>query len=465
MGHHARTLTAVIVVLAAALVAVSSAAAEPYVVRAETRDMNSIATGAFLPRTAVEATAVTITDEALTQPPATCPATSPVAALVAAFGPTQVKTLYTGGRWVVSKLKGYGPTFPAPPGTMPPWYWRIYVDQHSMDGGAGWAAGDVCAPPPYSAGGSEVLAYQACGSIPGPTTQCYSASPLYMRIRDGGPYDLAPQTVPGRGAPVATKVFNDDPQIGTPSAALLGTDESTFTPVKVPAAPSPLQGQGAYSFTEYGPHQVIAVAENGSRPPARMAVCVSEGNDGFCGSTKVQPPPEIPYDPSPCTTNGHDGFCGTIDTSGPITHVTNITQKRVFKPRKGPGQVKGTIETDPNGVQDVKLRLTRVLSVRVKVKAKKKKGSRKKPKARYKTVKRCSAWSDQTALLVTMKKCGAKYAKWWTADLSDLRNEFSYSFAMTLPRGTYTLEVLAADEDGHKDAPEPGRNVLTFTVR
>jgi hypothetical protein len=303
--------------------------------------------------------------------------------------------------------------------------------------------------------------YQACGTLPSNTTQCFSGTPLYMRIRDGGPYDVAPQTVPGRGAPVTARIFNAYPSLGAPASGFLGTDEASFTAVRVEST-GPLMGQGAYSFTEYGPHQVIAGADN--RPPARMSVCVSEGNDGFCGSTKVLPPPEIPYDPSPCASNGHDGFCGTTDTSGPITHVTNITNKKVFKAKKGPGQLKGTIETDPNGVKDVQLRLTRVVSVKVKVAVKKKKGQ-KKAKTRYKTVKRCSAWSDATALLVTQKKCGAKYAKWWTAELSDLRNEFSYSFAMTLPRGTYTLEVLAADEDGHKDATAHGRNVLTFTVK
>jgi hypothetical protein len=207
----------------------------------------------------------------------------------------------------------------------------------------------------------------------------------------------------------------------------------------------------------------------GDRPPARIPVCVTEGNDGFCGTTKVNPPPEIPYDPSPCTTNGHDGFCGTTDTSGPVTHVSNIANKQVFKAKKSPGQVKGTIDVDPNGVGAVKLRLTRVLTtkVKVKVKAKRKKGSKKKPKTRYRyrTVKRCSAWSDDTLLFKTTKKCGAKYGTWWTADLSDLRNEFSYSFALKLPRGTYTLEVSATDEDGHLDAPTPGRNVLTFTVK
>ena len=54
MGHLARTLTAIIAVLTATLVVASTAAAFPSVVRVETRDMNSIATGAFVNRMAVD---------------------------------------------------------------------------------------------------------------------------------------------------------------------------------------------------------------------------------------------------------------------------------------------------------------------------------------------------------------------------------------------------------------------------
>ncbi|WCB95535.1 hypothetical protein DSM104299_04284 [Baekduia alba] len=460
MGHHARTLTAVVAVLSATtLVAASTAAAQPAIVRAETRDMNAIATGAFINRTAVSTAAVTVQDLAGAQPDQTCADTSPVAALAAAVGATQVKTQYdaTTHHWLLSTLKGLGPQGGLAPPTQPKWSWRIYVDQAPIDGGGGWEAGDVCAATVPT--GSEVLAYQSCGSQ---TFGCYSGTPLYTRIRDGGPYDIAPQTVPGRGAPVAIKIFGDPP-IGTPAAALFGTDEPGFTPTQS-LATGPLQGQAQVSFTEPGPHQIIGVASNGTRPPARLAVCVSEGNDGYCGSTRYQPPPEVPYvTPSPCATNGHDGFCGTTDTSGPVTHVTNIPNKRVFKANKGPGQVKGTIDLDPNGVGAVQLRLTRVTTAKVLVKPKKSK-AKKKAKKRYKTVKRCTAWSDDKALLVTAQ-CGTKNAKWFKAELSDLRNEFTYGFALTLPKGTYTLEVSATDEDGHKDAPAHGRNVITFAVK
>jgi hypothetical protein len=456
MGHHARTLTAVIAVLVATLVAASSAAAFPSVVRVETRDMNSIATGAFVNRTAVDTPGpVTIADATDPATTTTCAATSPVAAVVAAVGATQVKTIKdpTSGQWVITSIKGLAQAPVVAPAINPPWYWRVYVDQGPVDNGANrFDQQESCGGPDVPAG-SEVLVYKACGTS---TSGCYSGTPLYLRVRQGGPYDIAAQTVPGRGAPVVVRAIADK----TAATALFGTDEGvTATASAVGVTP----GETAVSFTASGPHAIIVVANNGTRPPGRMAVCVSEGNDGFCGSTRYQPPPEIVYPPSPCATNGHDGLCGTTDTSGPVTHVTNITDKKVFKARKGPGQVTGTIDTDPNGVGAVKLRLTRVSTTRVKVKAKKTK-AKKKPKARYKTVRRCTAWNDTTALLQTTK-CGTRYAKWFTADLSDLRDKFTYSFALTLPAGTYTLEVLATDEDGSKDPPVAGRNVLTFTVK
>ncbi|MCW2995518.1 MAG: hypothetical protein JWQ18_3013 [Conexibacter sp.] len=459
MGHLARTLTASIAVLAATLVVVSNAAAFPSVVRVETRDMNSIASGAFVNRVAVDTPGpVTITDAGDATVSTTCAAASPVAAVVAAVGAAQVKTIKdpTTGQWLISSIKGATqPTTITAPAVNPQWFWRVYVDQGPVDNGAyNFNQQESCGGPDVPAG-SEVLVYKACANTTISSTACYSGTPLYLRVRQGGAYDIAAQTVPGRGAPVVVRAIADK----TPATALFGTDEGVTA---TSSATGENPGETGVSFTNPGPHSIIVVASNGTRPPGRMSVCVSEGNDGFCGSTRYQPPPDIVYPPSPCATNGHDGLCGTLDTSGPITHVTNIINKKVFKRKKGPGQVAGTIDTDPNGVQDVKLRLTRVVTAKVKVKAKRTK-SRKKPKARYRTVKRCTAWNDTTALLQSTK-CGTKYAKWFATDLSDLRDKFTYSFAMTLPAGTYTLEVLAADENGSKDAPAAGRNVLTFTV-
>lgn len=460
MGLKARMLGAGGVAMVVAMaVGASSAGAHASVVRVESKAASTIAT-AWVNRVAVDAAApVTIKDgsDPLAADPetTTCGADSPVAAVLAAATAAPVKTYKDAGtgKWRIAAIKNLTEPAVVPPATQPAWYWRLYVDQGPIDNGLNSAAyQDACSTTVPA--GSEVLLYQACGAK---TTGCYTGTPLYSRVRDGGPYDIAPQTVPGAKAPVLVRTIVDK----GPAGATITTDEGASA---VSLDFGPIFGQATVPFTEYGPHTIMVSKGDGSRPPVRTAVCVSEGNDGFCGSTKYQPPPEVPYvTPSPCDTNGHDGLCGTTDTSGPVTHVSNITNKKAFKAKKGPGQIKGTIDVDPNGVQDVRLRLTRTVTVKTKVKVKTK---RKTKKAKYRTVttKRCSAWSDAKLLLVTTKKCGTASGAYFQSDLSDLRNAFTYSFAMALPRGSYVLEVLARDENGAKDAPASGRNVLRFTV-
>ncbi|HET6507753.1 MAG TPA: hypothetical protein VFG42_13260 [Baekduia sp.] len=455
MGHHARTLTALAAAMVATLLGAAPAGAHAVVVRAESTTATSIGS-AFVDRVAVDtAGPVTIADANDPTVTATCAADSPVAALTAAIGAPQVRTIKdpTSGAWLISLVRGLAE--PAgTPASPPAWFWRVYVDQGPVDHGANtYNTQEACTSSVPA--GSEVLLYQACGAK---TTGCFPGTPLYGRVREGGPYDVAPQTVPGRDAPVVIRTRGD----GGPTGATVTTDEGARS---VSLDSGPLFGQTSVGFTTYGPHTIMVSKGDGSRPPVRLPVCVSEGNDGYCGSTKVQAPPEIPYViPSPCDTNGHDGFCGTPDTSGPVTHVTNIANNKVFKARKGPGQVKGTIEVDPNSVQDVRLRLTRTVTVKTKVKVKTRKRHAK-PRYRTRTVKRCSAWDDGTLLMKTTKKCGPSAGAFFPADLTDLRDGFSYAFALTLPRGSYVLEVVARDENGFKDAPAAGRNVLKFTVK
>jgi hypothetical protein len=455
MGHHARTLSALVAAIFATLAGAATACAHAVVVRAESTTATSIGS-ALVNRVAVDTPGpVAVTDANDPTVAATCAADSPVAALIAAIGAPQVRTIKDpdSGAWLVSLVRGLGRPAGSP-ASPPAWFWRLYVDQSPIDKGADtYNTQEACASAVPA--GAEVLLYQACGSR---TTGCFGGTPLYGRVREGGPYDVAPQTVPGRGAPVVVRTLGD----GGPVGATVTTDEGLRS---VSLDTGPLFGQTGVGFTGYGPHTIMVSKGDGSRPPIRLPVCVSEGNDGFCGSTKVQAPVEIPYVvPSPCDTNGHDGFCGTQDATGPVAHVTNITNKKVFKAKKGPGQVKGTIDVDPNSVKDVQLRLTRTVTIKTKVKVKTKKRTKKR-RYRTRTVKRCSAWDDDTLLLRTTKKCGPSAGAFFEAELSDLRDAFTYSFALTLPRGSYTLEVVARDENGFKDAPATGRNVLKFTVK
>jgi hypothetical protein len=307
---------------------------------------------------------------------------------------------------------------------------------------------------------------------------CFTGGPLSLRIGTSSPLEVAPINVAGRRAPVSVNVtetaFTPREDGGTSGngsgspASTVWTDEG----LQFSANDSHHEGMAVLGFDAYDQH-VIRASQIG-KIPVRATVCVTDGQDGYCGTTK---PDFNAFDvglyASPCTTNGRDGFCGTTDTSGPVSHVTNVVDQQKFKKKKGPGQIVGSLDPDPNAVKDVKLRLTRVVTTRVAIRAKKKKpkasrsavasAKKKKAKIRYRTVKRCTAWDDGTALLETAK-CGTRYGKWFPAELNDLRNAFTYSFAMTLPAGSYVLEVVATDENGFKDATAAGRNVLSFTV-
>jgi hypothetical protein len=400
----------------------------------------------FIPRTAVTFDETkTVTNGA-----ATCPGTSPAAALNAA----------TNGDWAVSSTATADPaTFAvsrikntSAPTTANPWTWVAYVNQRHVDNLCTTTLND----------GDDLLLYPWCA--PGHKQgACYAGGPLYMRFEGQTFYAIDPKPVGLNNPVIVYGVESPAPDKGT-SGGNPSTDSTLTTDTGFTAKTDNFQGDGTgqVQFDSKGAHSVTI--SEADKVPDRAAVCASQGGDGFCGST---PTPALPFNPSdypsPCETNGHDGLCGTQDTTGPAAHVLNITNNKVFGKRKGPGQITGHLDDDVNGVGAVKLRLTRVATRKVLVKSKKK-SKHKSRKKRYRTVKTCSMWNAGTKLIQSAK-CGTKYGQWWEADLGDNRYDFSYHFALTLPSGTYVLEVQATDENGSIDPPEPGRNVIKFTVK
>jgi hypothetical protein len=394
-----------------------------------------------------------------TAPSNTCRPDSPIGVLQQAVGAAQVTFVNDGAdptKAKITKLLGVGLT--TPPATPPSWEVSVAGVQSY---GAGRTAGDPCRSIDADLANTEVLVYLKCNPAAGTNLAggCFNGVPLLLRTLNDGFWPLAPftasQSVPvyvfrAPGGPSTTAVLSIDrgsQQIQTDQKFQDGSAR-----IDLPDVP--------------GPHTIIAQNTSGGviDVPDRIPICVTDGKDGFCGTTKSDIVPFNVQDfPAACDTNGHDGFCGTQDTSGPVVHVTNIKDKQVFKRRKGPGQVRGTLAQDPNGVGRVRFRLSRQLKTKVLVKASRK-SRKKKARKRYRTVTRCTVWNGDTLNIETAKCAKRTTAKWFEMDLSDLRNEFSYSFALTLPRGSYVLEVEATDENGFKDAPAPGRNVLRFTV-
>lgn len=434
--------------LVALLLAAGSAPAFPTTVRVESPS----AVGGLLPRTAIDLNPAATVTRPGTAGDVTCAGDSPIAALDKGTGGVWTGTGADASTFAVTKIKNGLDTS------------MILVNPPS------WIAfiGAVRSTAPctdHVPANTEVLFYPLCAARK--ANNCWTGQPMAAHLFDTGNFPTTAENVTF-GSPLAIYAMQaGGGQWGPAPTALISTDEGSSV-----LADSNLRGDGLgyVNLQNAGPHTITVNAQDGSAPPSRLQVCSTDGGDGNCGTVRDAPPPFVVTNyPSDCFTNGHDGNCGTPDTSGPVATVTNIKDKQVFKKRHGPGQVKGTLALDPNGVGGVQMRLTRSVRTRVKVKVKTRKkakrGKRAKVKYRYKTVTRCTQWNDATALLASMRRCGSRYGTWFPGEVGDPVSTFSYSFAMTLPAGSYVLEVKASDENRYIDAPVVGRNVIRFTVK
>jgi hypothetical protein len=434
--------------LAVLLLAAGGASAFPTTVRVEA----PASAGGLLPRTSVDLDPAATVTRPGTAGDVTCAGDSPVAALDRATGGVWSGTGADASAFTVTRIKNGLDTSMI---LVNPPSWIAYI-------------GAVRSRAPctdHVPANTEVLFYPLCAARK--ATNCWTGEPMAVHLFDTGNFATTAENVTF-GSPLAIYAMQaGGGQWGTTATALISTDEGSSV-----LSNATLRGDGIgfINLQNAGPHTVTVNAQDGSAPPSRLAVCSTDGGDGNCGTVRDAPPPFVVTNyPSDCLTNGHDGNCGTPDTSGPVATVINIKDRQVFKKKRGPGQVKGTLALDPNGVGGVQMRLTRTVRTRVRVKVrtrkKARKGRRVKVKYRYKTVTRCTQWNDSTALLQSMRRCGTRYGTWFAADVGDPVSTFSYGFAMTLPAGSYVLEVKASDENRYIDAPAIGRNVIRFTVK
>jgi hypothetical protein len=252
-------------------------------------------------------------------------------------------------------------------------------------------------------------------------------------------------------------------QVGPSPDATFATD-STYVGTD-------LYGYGV--FTLYGNGPVAFSLYKGNRVPDHGSLCLTDGADGYCGTTKQDP---VPFDPQDfCVTTGDDGECGTMDKRPPVGHITEPAQGGSFPVAKGVTMLKGTVDHDHSEIAQVQLRLKRQATVtitkykrkrvtvkkRVRGKIKRVKVLRKKP---YKVrVTRCYAWNVKTSTWALLKSCKVDPTQWFKADGDEA---WSYEFLTKLPAGQYTLDAAAVDGVGNTDnVPEVGRNRITFAVK
>ena len=215
--------------------------------------------------------------------------------------------------------------------------------------------------------------------------------------------------------------------LGQPFVVTVTRTKSDFVgpPTREPVTGATVSGGGVSATTGAdGSAQIVLgtrgptslrASDSGDIRSASEPVCVTDGSDGACGSSAA----------SGCATTGDDGLCGTKDKRAPRGKIGSVSEGQRFGKGKGPRTLSGIVASDPSGIADVRLRLTRD------------------------NRGRCQTFDGKTERFVAMKRCGAKRGKWFSA--GD-RQQWSYLLPSRLSSGRYVLDVEARDRAGNVDS-------------
>lgn len=212
-------------------------------------------------------------------------------------------------------------------------------------------------------------------------------------------------------------------------------DGAAISGATVGGATTDGSGTATVTSTARGPQSFKAEKPGIVRSNA-VSVCVTDGADGYCGTT------------SPTGQTGLGGGGGTTTTGGstpfvrdvfpPQASIAGIKQGQRIKRSKAPQLLKGSVDEN-GGVLMVKLRLTRTTP-----------GGR------------CMAYSGKRERFIARDKCGAQ-SGWWFK-IGD-RADWEYQLSRKLGAGRYVLDVNVIDKAYNRDDERrSGENRVVFTV-
>lgn len=232
---------------------------------------------------------------------------------------------------------------------------------------------------------------------------------------------------PSTVAPGATATLNvTDGGTGAAVAGAAAGGKSSGTDGKLVTAPLTTRGPNLFKASKTG-----AIRSNA------VSVCVTDGTDGFCGTTK---PGSSPVATPPTTPVPAGPLFGGDDTSS-FAKITSIKEGQKFTAANAPRELKGTVDDDFVGVKDVRLRISRTDGRRC-----------------YKYI-----GSSDREEFVRTRRCSIKSSR--TFSVSDKRT-WQYLLPEKPAPGRYVLDVIVKDQVGHQTKSyQRGRNRVVFYVK
>jgi hypothetical protein len=275
-----------------------------------------------------------------------------------------------------------------------PYYWSFNVNDVSASAGVcGTSVSD----------GDKLLFYKACNTA---SSGCYSGTVLSL----SGP----PAATPGSPATFTVE------QVATTY------DPPDYNPVttRTPANGVTVQAGGASQTTGADGKAALAL------PAGPYAVRATRSND-------------VPGQSDICVTTGSDNACTpvlpTVKPLKSVPKITSIKNGAKFKKKKGPRQIKGSVQGGKSGIKQVRLRLARTIG------------------------DNCSWFDADKSKFVAATRCGVKYAKFFVVGTD---SDFTYLLPKRLGKGDYVLDVQVIDNDGSKTKSfVNGSNRVKFTVK
>ena len=193
-------------------------------------------------------------------------------------------------------------------------------------------------------------------------------------------------------------------------------------------------GKAALTFTARGPVGIRA-SKSGEIRSATETVCVTDGADGFCGTTKPGDP--VPA-PAPAVAASAPDVVAAVGSAG-----GSIGEQQHFKRGKSPRELSGTVDGEASGIKEIRVRLTR------------------------RNGKLCERYDGARERWVKMKRCGAENGTFFS--VGD-RTPWTYLLPQALTKGRYVFDTQVVDRAGNvtrgatRGKPGEARNRVVFHV-